>query len=436
MSNETSKSWSAKTPLIVGALTIFALVGGFGVWSVFTKISGAVIASGQLEVDRNRQVVQHLDGGVVTQILVDEGDRVEAGQLLIRLDDTQLRSQLAIAEGQLFELMARRGRLEAERDGRETLEFDPLLVEAAATREEPRELMEGQSRLAEARRESLEKEIEQLEKRSSQIDSQIEGIDAQRQAMSEQLELIQDELADQQSLLDRGLAQASRVSALRRENSSLSGSMGELGAQRAQAEGRITEIEIEILKLDTTRREEAITRLRDLQYRELELKEQRRALLEQLNRLDVTAPVGGVVYGLQVYAERSVLRPADPVLYIVPQDRPLIIAARVEPIHIDQLHMDQPVTLRFSAFDQRTTPELEGLVVQISAAAFVDEATGRSYYRTEVELNEGELAKLPQGSILIPGMPVEAFIKTRERTPMAYFMEPFMTYFAKAFREA
>ncbi|GAA6147445.1 HlyD family type I secretion periplasmic adaptor subunit [Pseudooceanicola nitratireducens] len=436
MSNETSKSWSAKTPLIVGALTIFALVGGFGVWSVFTKISGAVIASGQLEVDRNRQVVQHLDGGVVTQILVDEGDRVEAGQLLIRLDDTQLRSQLAIAEGQLFELMARRGRLEAERDGRETLEFDPLLVEAAATREEPRELMDGQSRLAEARRESLEKEIEQLEKRSSQIDSQIEGIDAQRQAMSEQLELIQDELADQQSLLDRGLAQASRVSALRRENSSLSGSMGELGAQRAQAEGRITEIEIEILKLDTTRREEAITRLRDLQYRELELKEQRRALLEQLNRLDVTAPVGGVVYGLQVYAERSVLRPADPVLYIVPQDRPLIIAARVEPIHIDQLHMDQPVTLRFSAFDQRTTPELEGHVVQISADAFVDEATGRSYYRTEVELNEGELAKLPQGSILIPGMPVEAFIKTRERTPMAYFMEPFMTYFAKAFREA
>ena len=135
MSNETSKSWSAKTPLIVGALTIFALVGGFGVWSVFTKISGAVIASGQLEVDRNRQVVQHLDGGVVTQILVDEGDRVEAGQLLIRLDDTQLRSQLAIAEGQLFELMARRGRLEAERDGRETLEFDPLLIEAAATRE-------------------------------------------------------------------------------------------------------------------------------------------------------------------------------------------------------------------------------------------------------------------------------------------------------------
>lgn len=436
MTDETDKTWSAKRPLTIGALTLLLLVGGFGTWSVFTHLSGAVVAGGQLEVDRNRQVVQHLDGGIVTQILVDEGDRVQAGDLLVRLDDTQLRSQLAIAEGQLYELMARRGRLEAERDGVEELVFDPLLVEAAARSEDANTLMVGQIRLAEARRASLEKEIEQLLKRRSQIFSQIEGIDAQRAAMAEQLELIQDELTDQQSLLDRGLAQASRVSALRRENASLSGTMGELTAQRAQAEGRITEIDIEILKLDTTRREEAITRLRDLQYRELELKEQRRAILEQLNRLDITAPVSGVVYGLQVYAERSVLRPADPVLYIVPQDRPLIIAARVEPIHIDQLHMDQPVTLRFSAFDQRTTPELEGHVVQISADAFKDEATGRSFYRTEIELNDNELAKLPEGSILIPGMPVEAFIKTRERTPMAYFMEPFMTYFAKAFREA
>ncbi|EAQ03711.1 type I secretion membrane fusion protein, HlyD family protein [Pseudooceanicola batsensis HTCC2597] len=436
MSDNTEKTWSARRPLTIGLITLLLLVGGFGSWSVFTQISGAVIAGGQLEVDRNRQVVQHLDGGVVTEILVDEGDLVESGQLLVRLDDTQLRSQLAIIEGQLFELMARRGRLEAERDGREDLDFDPLLLEAAQTKAEARELMEGQTRLAEARLASVEKEIEQLEKRRSQIDNQIEGIDAQLAAFSEQIELIQDELEDQQSLLDRGLAQASRVSALRRENAQLSGTVGELTAQRAQAEGRMTEIDIEILKLDTTRREEAITRLRDLQYRELELKEQRRALIEQLNRLEITAPVAGIVYGLQVYAERSVLRPADPVLYLVPQDRPLVIAARVEPIHIDQLRIDQPVTLRFSAFDQRNTPELEGRVVQISADAFTDDSTGRSFYRTEIELSEGEQDKLPEGSHLIPGMPVEAFIKTRDRTPMAYFMQPFMDYFAKAFREA
>lgn len=429
------KSWSARAPMTVGLLSLLALVGGFGTWSVFTNISGAVIAPGQLEVDRNRQVVQHLDGGVVEKVLVREGDRVEAGQLLIQLDPTQLRSQLAITEGQLFELMARRGRLEAERDDSEEVTFDPLLIEVAGKNAEVNELMEGQERLAEARRESMAKEIEQLGKRSGQIESQITGIDAQVTALDEQIELIEKELADQQSLLDRGLAQASRVSSLSREASQLLGARGELTAQRAEAEGRITEIEIEILKLGTTRREDAITRLRDIQYRELEMREQRNALIEQLERLDIRAPVAGVVYGLRVFAEKSVLRAAEPVLYIVPQDRPLIIAARIEPIHIEQLQVNQSVILRFAAFDQRTTPELDGHVTQISADAFVDEASGISYYRAEIMLNEGERAKLPEGSTLIPGMPVEAYVKTHDRTPMGYFMKPFTDYFAKAFRE-
>jgi HlyD family secretion protein len=428
-------SWSARAPLTVGFLAVLVLVGGFGTWSVFTEISGAVIAPGQLEVDRNRQVVQHLDGGVVSEILVREGDRVEAGQLLIRLDDTALRSQLAITEGELFELMARRGRLEAERDNREEVIFDPLLVEVAQTNAGARELMEGQARLAVARGESIANEIEQLRKRKGQIESQISGIDAQRAALDEQIVLIEKELADQKSLLDRGLAQASRVSSLSREAAEMLGYRGELTAQRAQAEGRVTEIDIQILNLGTKRREEAITRLRDIQYRELEMREQRSALLEQLARLDIRAPVSGIVYGLQVFAERSVLKPADPVLFIIPQDRPLIIAARIEPIHIEQLQVNQAVILRFSAFDQRTTPELDGHVTQISADAFVDQASGISYYRAEIVLNEGEREKLPPGSTLIPGMPVEAYVKTHDRTPMAYFMRPFTDYFAKAFRE-
>jgi len=428
-------SWSARAPLTVGFLAVLVLVGGFGTWSVFTEISGAVIAPGQLEVDRNRQVVQHLDGGVVSEILVREGDRVEAGQLLIRLDDTALRSQLAITEGELFELMARRGRLEAERDNREEVIFDPLLVEVAQTNDGARELMEGQARLAVARGESIANEIEQLRKRKGQIESQISGIDAQRAALDEQIVLIEKELADQKSLLDRGLAQASRVSSLSREAAEMLGYRGELTAQRAQAEGRVTEIDIQILNLGTKRREEAITRLRDIQYRELEMREQRSALLEQLARLDIRAPVSGIVYGLQVFAERSVLKPADPVLFIIPQDRPLIIAARIEPIHIEQLQVNQAVILRFSAFDQRTTPELDGHVTQISADAFVDQASGISYYRAEIVLNEGEREKLPPGSTLIPGMPVEAYVKTHDRTPMAYFMRPFTDYFAKAFRE-
>lgn len=427
--------WSARVPMTVGLIAFAVLVGGFGAWSVFTNISGAVIAAGQLEVDRNRQVVQHLDGGMVSEIRVREGDSVEAGRLLIRLDDTQLRSELAITEGQLIELMARRGRLEAEQDGREEIVFDPLLIELAETRPSAMDLMEGQARLAEARRDSIANEVEQLRKRSSQIDNQIDGIDAQLTALGEQIGLIQNELKDQQSLLERGLTQASRVSELSRESAQLLGSQGELTAARAESEGRKTEIELEILKLSTQRREEAISDLRDIQYRELEVREQRAALIEKLERLDIRAPVSGVVYGLQVFAERSVLRAADPVLFIVPQDRPLIIAARVEPIHIEQLTVDQSVILRFSAFDQRTTPELNGHVTQISADAFVDDATGVSYYRAEIMLDEGERSKLPEGSTLIPGMPVEAYMKTHDRTPMAYFMKPFTDYFAKAFRE-
>ncbi len=269
-----------------------------------------------------------------------------------------------------------------------------------------------------------------------QITDQIIGIDAQQTALIRQLELIEQELGDQQSLLDRGLAQASRVLSLQREEARLSGTVGELTAQKAQAEGRSTEIDIEILKLDTQRREEAITTLRDFQFRERELAEQRRALMERLDRLVITAPVSGVVYGLRVYAPRSVIRAADPVMYLVPQDRPLVIAAQVLPINIDQLSVDQNVSLRFPALDQRQTPELFGRVVQISADAFQDEGSQVSYYRAEIVLSEGEIDRLPEGVTLIPGMPVEAFIRTADRTPLAYLVKPFTDYFAKAFRES
>ncbi|MGX0974975.1 HlyD family type I secretion membrane fusion protein [Roseovarius sp. MBR-51] len=435
MSAPASGAWSARKPLIIGLIGLILLVGGFGTWAVFTQISGAIIAPGRIEVDQNRQVVQHPDGGVVSAIEVKEGDRVSAGQVLVRLDPTDLQSELSIIENQLAELMARRGRLEAERDGRDTLKFDPLLIEISAQNSDADDLMAGQKTLFDARAQTVVAEIDQLHKRRSQITNQIDGIDAQQVALARQLELIELELTDQQSLLDRGLAQASRVLNLQREQARLSGTMGDLAAQRAEAEGRITEIEITILKLGTDRREEAITTLRDLQFRELELREQRRALIEQMGRLDIPSPVSGVVYNLQVFALRSVIRPADPVLFIVPQDRPLVINARVDSIHVDKLFVGQEVTLRFSALDQRTTPELFGRVTQISADAFEDEATRASYYRAEIVLSEGEQARLPEGTALIPGMPVEAFIRTADRTPIAYLVKPFTDYLAKAFRE-
>ncbi|MEW2912235.1 HlyD family type I secretion periplasmic adaptor subunit [Leisingera sp. JC11] len=429
-------NWPARRPLIIGLIALLVLVGGFGSWSVLSSISGAVVASGRIEVDRNRQVVQHLDGGIVAEILVDEGDTVAEGETLIRLDANELTSQLVITEGQLFELMARRGRLEAERDEADEITFDPEVLKAAETQPQVEDLVEGQRRLFQARRDTTAREIEQLEKRRSQIEEQIRGIKAQQTSLKVQLDLIGEELGNQQSLLDRGLAQAATVLNLRRTQASLDGQLGELVAAEAQAEGRITEIDIEILKLGSGQREEAITRLRDLRYQELELAETRRSLQQRLARLDITAPVSGVVYGLQVQTPRSVIRPADPVLYLVPQDRPLVIAAQVAPTDIDQLFTGQEVTLRFSALDQRSTPELFGHVTQVSADAFEDQGSGISYYRAEIELNPGEQGRLPAGTVLIPGMPVESYIRTADRSPLAYLVKPLADYFNKAFRES
>lgn len=431
-----SKSkWSAKGPVTLGMIGLLILLGGFGTWAVMTSIAGAIVAGGRIEVDRNRQVVQHPDGGVVAEILVDEGDTVTLGQTLIRLDSDLLKSQLLITEGQLFELIARRGRLEAERDGTDTITFDPELLRAAKARQDVQDLIEGQERLFVARRDSIARETEQLGKRRGQIANQIDGIKAQQASLQKQLKLILQELEGQQSLLDKGLAQASTVLNLRRNEANLEGTLGELIASEAQAEGRITEIDIEILKLGTQQREEAITRLRDLQYREIELAEQRRTLQQQLERLDIKAPVSGVVYGLQVHTPRSVIRAADPVLYLVPQDRPLVIAAKIEPTDIDKIFVGQSVNLRLSALDSRQTPELRGTVKQVSADAFEDKFSQASFYRAEIVLNDGEQDKLPAGTVLIPGMPVETFIRTHDRSPMAYLVKPLADYFAKAFRE-
>lgn len=431
----SKKRFSARLPMTFGLLAVVLLVGGFGTWAVLANIAGAIVSPGRIEVDRNRQVVQHLDGGVVEEILVDEGDTVEAGQVLIRLDDELLRPELLITEGQLYELMARRGRLEAEQDGLDQITFPPELIEAAATRPDVLTLMQGQSRQFAAKNETIERETEQLEKRRGQIVSQIVGIEAQQKALTRQLDLIQKRLDDLSPAVEDGLVQAGIFLDLQREAARLEGQVGELRAQKAQSEGRITEIDIEILKLGSQRREDATTRLRELQYQEIGLAEEARSMREKLARLDITAPVSGVVYGMQVHTPRSVIKPADPVLYLVPQDRPLVIAARIEPVNIDQVHVDQNVILRFSAFDQRQTPELTGIVRLVSADAFEDEANQASFYRAEIELNEGEQEKLPEGTVLIPGMPVEAFIRTADRSPMAYLVKPLSDYFTKAFRE-
>ncbi|MEN9411271.1 MAG: hypothetical protein RL216_3245 [Pseudomonadota bacterium] len=424
----------ARGPVLVGAITVALLLGTTIFWGLNTDIDGAIVAPGQIQVESNRQIVQHPDGGVVAAIAVTEGQPVKAGDLLLTLDGSLLSSELAIVEGQLFETRARRARLEAERDDAPAVTIPKDLVETAATRADVTDQVDGQLRLFDARRDTLARQTEQLTRRKEQTAAQIDGIDAQTKALVTQLDLIRSELADQQSLLDRGLAQSSRVLALEREQAALMGRSGELAAERAQAQGRITEIDLEILRLAAERREEASTLLRDIGSAEIELTERRRALLERIARLEVRAPVAGIVLGLAVTTPRAVIRPAEPMLYIVPQDRPLVIAARISPIHVDEVHVGQSVRVTLPAFSSRTTPELTGILSLLSADALTDQASGQTYYRAEITLPQDQAALLGDLTLL-PGMPVDSFIRTGARTPMAYLLKPFTDYFAKAFRE-
>lgn len=419
----------------LGMIAIFVLVLGFGLWSVTSRIAGAVVAPGQVEVEQHRQIVQHPDGGVVEKIAIKEGQAVQSGDLLIRLDGTLIQTELAIVEGQYFEILARRGRLEAERSDAETLSFPQELKDRGQDSPQFSALMDGQTSLFAARRDTLMQSLDQLAKQAEQVRAQIEGIDAQSAALGQQRSLLEKELTDQRSLLKKGLAQAPRVLALEREAARLDGQLGEMKAARAGAETRLTEIGITRLKLSSERRETAETELRDLGYRELELAERRRSLSERIARLDIRAPVSGIIHELKVTTPRSVIRAADPILFLIPQDRPLIIGARVPPIHIDEVHIGQPVVLRFSAFASRTTPEIDGVIDRISADSVTDEVTRMPYYRADVRIPASEMDKL-DNLALIPGMPVEVFIQTGERSPLAYLLKPLTDYFTRAFRES
>ncbi len=427
------RAWRARTPLGLGFLALVVLVGVLGVWSVKARIAGAVIASGMIQLENNRQVVQHPQGGVVGEILAKNGDTVAAGQVLLRLDDAIVKSELTIVEGQLFEIQARKARLEAERDGINTLSVPDALIKVALQHAEVQNMIDGQQRLFESRADSIRREAEQIREQINQAYNQIDGTSAQLAAFKTQQDLIGKELTDTQSLLDKGLTQASRVSSLQREQARLLGEIGNLTATVAQLRGQIATLDIQQIKLTTTRREEANTTLSDLQYREIELAERRLSLSETLSRMEIRSPVSGVVYGSQIFALQAVISPAAPIMYIIPQDQPLVVSARIQSINIDQVYVGQDASLRFTAFEQRTTPEIYGRVSRISADVFTDEATGLSFYQAELLPNDDELDKLG-GQKLLPGMPVEAFIRTTERSPLSYLAKPLTDYFTKAFR--
>lgn len=428
------RRWSGAAPLWLGIVALGVLVGGLGLWSVATTLAGAVVAQGVVQVESNRQVVQHPEGGVVGEIRVKDSDMVEQGDVLIRLDGRRLRSELAVIDGQLLEIGARKARLVAERDDAADITFPPALRASIAALPEAENVLAGEATLFHARRDAMQQERDLLAEQNRQIVNRTEGITAQLDALQVQADLLLEDLENQQRLLAQQLTQAQEVSALRREHAGMLGQIGQLSADLAALRGEAASNEIAALQLQTRRREEALTQLRDLEFRQIELTERKIVLTESLSRLDLRAPTSGIVYGMQVFAVQSVVQAAEPLLYIIPQDQPLVVSVRVDAINIDQVHTGQQAELRFPAFDQRRIPEIRGQITRISADVLQDQTTGQSYYSAEVVPLETELSKLGD-QVLLPGMPVETFIRTRDRTPLAYLTEPLMIFFTRALRE-
>ena len=429
-----SNTWSASRPLTIGFVSLLLLVLGVGLWSVNTQIAGAVIASGRIQVEANRQVIQHPTGGVVGEIFVSEGDVVKAGDIVVRFDSSDLKSELAIIESQYFELLARKALFQAERDDVPELTYDDELIIEAKQNSDIHSLMDGQSDFFAARRASLEKQKEQLAEQTIQLNNQVTGVEAQNIANQSQLMLLEEELTDTQSLLDKGLAQASRVLALRREKARIEGQIGNLTSELGRLKAAINGINIQLLQLDTERRTSAIENLRDIGYRTLELAERRIAIKQTLFRLEVRAPMSGIVHDNQIFALQSVVQAAEPMMYIIPSDLPLVVQAQVDVVHVDQVYVGQDATLNFAAFSQRTTPQIFGTVTKLSADVFTDQVTGLNYYQVELVPKQSEMEKI-ENLELLPGMPVEAFLKTDDRSAFTYLVKPVTDYFNKAFRE-
>ncbi|NRP72385.1 Type I secretion system membrane fusion protein PrsE [Ensifer psoraleae] len=410
-----------------------ALVVGVGGWAATTELSSAVVAGGVVVVDDNVKKVQHLTGGIVGELLVREGDRVEAGQVLIRLDGTTVRANLAIVESTLAQLYARSARLQAERIGATSFEIDEDLVElvsgAAATK-----LVDSEQKLFASRRSALTGMKGQLASRKAQLADEIEGLTVQLKAIEDALKLIAEELTGVDSLYGQGLVPMQRVTTLKRQRAELEGDRGQRIAARAQARGKSSEIDLQILQLDEDRRTEISKELTDVEAKIAEYEERRTAASDQLRRLDITAPLSGRIYQLAIHTVNGVINAGETLMLVVPEADDLTVEARVATHDIDQIHVGQPVEIRFSAFNQRTTPEVEAEVATIAPDLVTDERTGATYYPLRIRPKQESLAKL-KGLSLYPGMPAEVFIKIADRTVISYLTKPLTDQMRHAFRE-
>ncbi|WP_246479611.1 HlyD family type I secretion periplasmic adaptor subunit [Kaustia mangrovi] len=424
---------SLRVNIAVGFGIVVLMVAGVGGWAATAKLSGAVMGPGTVVVEGNVKRVQHRDGGIVGEIRVRDGDRVKANELLIRLDDTLTRANLAVVEKQIDQLSARRMRLAAERDGADGLSVPEALADRLAD-PEIAELVAAEKALFASRRSTLLGQKQQLRERIGQIRQETEGLVARRDAKDDELDLIEQELDGVTRLHEQGLVPFPRLAELARLKAQLAGERGQLVSDMARAAARITETELQILQLDQDLRTEVLTELRDVDGKLAELAEERIAALDKLTRIDIRAPQDGIVHELAVHTVGGVIAPGETIMLIVPDHDALVVEARIAPADIDQIHAGQEAALRFSAFNQRTTPEIAGRVRTVAADVSRNEKTGESWYVARIAIPPAERARLG-GQRLVPGMPVETFVQTGERTALSYLMKPLADQIARAMRE-
>jgi HlyD family secretion protein len=424
---------SIRRHLIAGVFIVLLLGGGVGGWASTTEISGALIAQGSIVVDQNVQKVQHPTGGIVGELRVRDGDYVQAGDILVLLDETVMRANLAIVTKGLSELSARKARLEAERDGAGIVTFPPALL-AHGKDADVYSAIRSEKKLFELRRAERSGQKAQLQQRIAQLSEEIAGIDAQRAAKDQELTLIRRELEGVRGLYARNLVQLTRLTQLERELARIGGERAQLIAAAAQAKGKITETSLQIIQIDQTLSSEVAKELRDIDGKIGEFVERKVTAEDQLRRTDIRAPQTGIVFQSAVHTIGGVITAGDPIMLIVPDADKLQVEAKVNPQDIDKLLIGQTAVLRFTAFDSRTTPEIDGKVTRISADTSTDQRTGASYYTIRIALPPKNVEML--GDVrLLPGMPVEAFVQTGERTVISYLMKPLRDQFMRAFRE-
>jgi HlyD family secretion protein len=424
---------SMRRYLLCGTVVTIALVFGVGGWAATSDISGAVIATGHLVVLSEIKKVQHPTGGVIGQILVKEGQMVHAGEPLLRLDATVTQSNLAMVIKRLDELAARQARLRSERDGLSTIEFPQGLL-ARAGNAEVQAIIESERRLFDLRRIARDGNVARFKERIDQYEQLIVGLTAQGEAKLKESALIAQELAAARQLWEKKLIQLARLNALEREAVNLEGTRAELVSRIAETKGRIAETELQILQLDRDLNSEVANELREIDARIGEFVERKIAAQDQMQRIELIAPASGAVHQLEVHTVGGVIAPGEVLMLIVPTDDELEVEAKIRPTDVDQLHPHAEAMLRFSAFNQRTTPELKGTLQSVSADVSIEERTGVSYYKARVTIDRKELSHL--GTLkLIPGMPAEVFVKTSDRSAMSLLFKPLTDQFYRAFRE-